>query len=90
MEDVARRFKVSRSLLELRFGELQGESVYEAMLRIRLEEVKRLLRNTDEPIAAITAACGWENPAPPKALFKRRFGMSMRDWRASATCRKPS
>ena len=38
---------------------------------------------TDEPIAAITAACGWENPAPPKALFKRRFGMSMRDWRAS-------
>ena len=90
VEDVARRFKVSRSLLELRFGELQGESVYEAMLRIRLEEVKRLLRNTDEPIAAITAACGWENPAPPKALFKRRFGMSMRDWRASATCRKPS
>ena len=90
VEDVARRFKVSRSLLELRFGELQGESVYEAMLRIRLEEVKRRLRNTDEPIAAITAACGWENPAPPKALFKRRFGMSMRDWRASATCRKSS
>ena len=106
VEDVARRFKVSRSLLELRFGELQGEvsrsllelrfgelqgeSVYEAMLRIRLEEVKRLLRHTDEPIAAITAACGWENPAPPKALFKRRFGMSMRDWRASATCRKTS
>ena len=84
VEDVARRFKVSRSLLELRFGELQGESVYEAMLRIRLEEVKRRLRHTDEPIAAITAACGWGNPAPPKALFKRRFGMSMRDWRKSA------
>ena len=83
VEDVARRFKVSRSLLELRFGELQGESVYEAMLRIRLEEVKRRLRHTDEPIAAITAACGWENPAPPKSLFKRRFGMSMRDWRKS-------
>lgn len=84
VEDVARRFKVSRSLLELRFGELQGESVYEAMLRIRLEEVKRRLRHTNEPIAAITAACGWENPTPPKALFKRRFGMSMRDWRKSS------
>ena len=84
VEDVARRFKVSRSLLELRFGELQGESVYEAMLRIRLEEVKRRLRNTDEPITAITAACGWKNPTPPKVLFKRRFGMSMRDWRKSA------
>lgn len=81
VEDVARRFKVSRSLLELRFGELQRESVYETMLRIRLEEVKRRLRSTDEPIAAITAACGWKNPAPPKALFKKRFGMSMREWR---------
>ena len=61
--------------------ELQDESVYEAMLRIRLEEVKRRLRQTDDSIAEITAACGWENPAPPKALFKKRFGMSMRDYR---------
>ena len=84
VEDVARRFKVSRSLLELRFRELQGESVYEAMLRVRLEEVKRRLRQTNAPIAEITADCGWENPIPPKALFKKRFGMSMRDYRASA------
>ena len=81
VEDVVEKFKVSRSLLELRFGELQGESVYEAMLRIRLEEVKRRLRQTDEPISEITEACGWNNPAPPKVLFKRRFGISMRDYR---------
>ena len=81
VEDVARRFKVSRSLLEMRFRELQNESVYEAMLRIRLEEVKRRLRQTKDPISEITAACGWENPTPPKALFKRRFGISMREYR---------
>lgn len=81
VEDVARRFKVSRSLLELRFRELQRESVYEAMLRIRLDEVRRRLRQTDDPIANITAACGWQNPAPPKMLFKKRFGVSMRDYR---------
>ena len=87
VEDVARRFKVSRSLLELRFRELQNESVYEAMLRIRFEEVKRLLRQTDDPISEITAACGWKSPLPPKALFKRRFGMSMRDYRAQSSQR---
>ena len=81
VEDVARRFKVSRSLLEMRFRELQNESVYEAMLRIRLEEVKRRLRQTKDPISEITAACGWGNPTPPKALFKRRFGISMREYR---------
>jgi len=82
VKDVARRFKVSRSLLELRFRQLQGESVYEAMLRIRLEEVKHRLRQTNDPIAEITAACGWGNPTPPKGLFKKKFGMSMRDYRA--------
>ena len=87
VEEVARRFKVSRSLLELRFRELQNESVYEAMLRIRLEEVKRLLRQTDDPISEITSACGWKSPIPPKALFKRRFGMSMRDYRAQNSLR---
>ena len=81
VNDVARRFKVSRSLLELRFRQLQGESVYEAMLRVRLEEVKRRLRQTNDPIAEITAACGWGNPTPPKGLFKKKFGMSMRDYR---------
>ena len=84
VEDVARRFNVSRSLLELRFRELQGESVYEAMLRIRLEEVKRRLRQTDEPISVITESCGWNNPTPPKELFKRRFGISMRDYRSQS------
>ena len=83
VEDVARRFKVSRSLLELRFGELQHESIYEAMLRMRLEEVKRRLRHTNDPIAEITQACGWNNPSPPKTLFKKRFGMSMREFRSS-------
>jgi transcriptional regulator GlxA family with amidase domain len=82
VEDVAAKFKVSRSLLEMRFRELQGESVYEAMLRIRLDEVKRRLRHTDETIAEITAACGWKNIAPPKTLFKKRFGMSMREYRS--------
>ena len=83
VDAVARRFKVSRSLLELRFGELQRESVYEAMLRIRLDEVKRRLRQTRDPISEITAACGWKNPAPPKTLFKKRFGVSMREYRKS-------
>lgn len=83
--DVARRFKVSRSLLELRFRELQGESVYEAILRVRLEEVKHRLRNTKAPIAEIIAACGWENTNSPKVMFRKRFGMSMSEYRAVRT-----
>ena len=85
VSDVAKRFKVSRSLLELRFRELQGESVYEAILRIRMEEVKHRLRHTNMPIAEIIAACGWQNAISPKALFRKRFGMSMSQYRAANT-----
>ena len=81
VRDVARKFKVSTSLLELRFRQFQGESLYEAMLRIRLDEVRRRLRETNDPIEEITFDCGWENPIPPKVLFKKRFGVSMREWR---------
>ena len=56
--------------------------ILEWQLRIRLDEVKRRLRQTNDPIAEITAACGWGNPTPPKGLFKKKFGMSMRDYRA--------
>lgn len=82
--DVARRFKVSPSLLELRFRQFQKESLYSAILRIRLDEVRRRLRETDAPIEQITFDCGWENPIPPKSLFKKRFGVSMRDYRRMA------
>ena len=86
VKDVVLKFKVSRSLLEMRFRELQNESLYEAMLRIRLEEAKRLLRQTKTPISEITSVCGWNNPTPPKVLFKKRFGVSMREYRNQHKC----
>ena len=55
-----------------------------AFISVRLEEVKRLLRETNEPIDAIAARCGYENPNYLKNLFKRRFAMTMREFRARA------
>ena len=51
---------------------------------MRLEEVKRLLRETKEPIDTIAARCGYENPNYLKNLFKRRFAMPMREFRNRA------
>ena len=81
VDDIAKKFKTSRSLLELRFRELQNESVYETILRIRFEEVKTRLKQTTSPIAEIITSCGWESLTSPKALFKKRFGISMREYR---------
>lgn len=82
--DVAKHLHISRRLADLRFRELQGTTIGETIISARLEEVKRLLRETKEPIDAIAARCGYENPNYLKNLFKRRFAMPMREFRARA------
>ena len=82
--DVAEHLHISRRLADLRFRELQGTTIGETIISVRLEEVKRLLRGTKEPIDAIAAHCGYENPNYLKNLFKRRFAMTMREFRNRA------
>ena len=79
--DVVTHLKVSRRLADLRFRELQHSSIGEEITRVRLAEVQRLLRATKEPIDAIAAKCGYANPNYLKNLFRKRFSMSMRDFR---------
>ncbi|MBQ9739726.1 MAG: substrate-binding domain-containing protein, partial [Kiritimatiellae bacterium] len=83
VQDVARHLKISYSLLNIRFQELQRESVYETILNVRLETVRAMLKSSQEPIDAIAEKCGWSTPASLKKIFKQRFGMSMRDYRSS-------
>ena len=81
LADIARHLKVSQSLLELRFREILGHGVKAEILRVRLERVCSLLCETDRAIDEIARECGWENPASLRALFHRRYGMSMREYR---------
>lgn len=62
----------------------QQLEVAREITRIRLAEVQRLLRSTREPIDAIAAQCGYENPNYLKNLFRKKFNMSMRDFRKIA------
>ena len=79
--DVVAHLRVSRRLADLRFRELQHTSIGEEITRIRLAEVQRLLRVTREPIDSIAAKCGYTNPNYLKNLFRKRFSMSMREFR---------
>ncbi len=81
--DVVASLHVSRSLADLRFREVTGTSILEAILARRLDEVKRLLRDTDMRISEIAARCGYRDANYLKNLFKKRFGMTMREWRSS-------
>lgn len=79
--DVATHLHVSRSLLDLRFRELQGETVHAAILSRRLGEVKRRLLSKRDSIEKISADCGWDNINSLKNLFRKATGKSMREFR---------
>jgi LacI family transcriptional regulator len=88
--DVVRHLKCSRRLADLRFRELHGRSILDTITERRLDEVKRRLAGTKEKIDSIALACGYANPNYLKNLFRKKFGMSMRDYRNSTKTMPPA
>ena len=80
--DVVAQVGVSRRLLEKRIREATGGSVLDMIQKVRLENVCRLLANTTLPISAVTTNSGYEPTSNLGHLFRRTYGMSMREFRA--------
>ena len=81
VDDVVSHIGVSRSLLDLRFRQVCGKSILEDILDVRLAEVRRQLAKTTHTILQIGRDSGFNDPDNLKRLFKKRYGISMREWR---------
>lgn len=84
VEDVVRDLGVSRRLADLRFRELAGKTMHEAIVEVRLAEVKRLLAQTDRPMADIARMTGFGSPNNLKKAFKGAVGQTMTEFRRQA------
>lgn len=78
---LAKRFRCSRWLLEKRFREAMGHSILDEIQHVRLQRVQTLLEHTQTAIDAIAGMCGFGSEIELRHLFRRRTGMSMREWR---------
>ncbi|MBQ0032174.1 MAG: substrate-binding domain-containing protein [bacterium] len=74
----------SRRLLEKNFRTVLGRSIKEEILDVRFAKVKDLLLHSHRPIESIGPACGFSAGNSLCNLFKRKFGMSMRDFRRAS------
>ena len=81
VKDVVANLKVSRRLADLRFHQLLGTTILHAIQQARLNKVRTMLLKGNLPIKKITAACGFANEFNVKRLFKKAYGISMRDYR---------
>lgn len=63
------------------FQEVYHCTPHDHLLALRMEEAKRLLRETDKSVKAITVAVGFNNPSYFYAVFKKQVGVSAQDYR---------
>lgn len=90
--DVVTRLGVSRSLADLRFRELAGQTIGEAIAAARIGAVKRKLLSSRATLAQIADGCGFPNAPSLVRFFKRETGLTPDGWRRgpkSARRRKP-
>ena len=83
VDDVARHLGVSRRLLDLRFREVTGRTVLDAIHAEQLENVRHLLRTTSLSITEISRLYNFRSENHLKRLFKQTFGQTMSDYRSS-------
>ena len=72
---------VPERTLKRRFKVATGLSLIDYIQNLRIEEAKRQLEMTDQPIEAICAGVGYENQGFFSRLFKRRTGLTPGQYR---------
>lgn len=83
--DVARQMPGSRRLVEADFRRATGRSILEEILNVRFERVELLLRSPSRALGPLAAQCGWKSENALRTAFRKRYGMSMREWRDRTT-----
>ena len=81
VSDVAAHLGISRRLLDLRFRQMQNESVLSAIVRTRIGKIKKRLFSTSDSIARIATDYGFSSSAAFVRFFKDRTGQSPNRWR---------
>ena len=74
--DVAEQFKMNPNYLNRIFKEHKGMTLYAAVKNTRLEYSKKLLTDTDMPIAEVSKTCGYSDTANFLRDFKKLTGVS--------------
>ena len=80
-KEVAALFPCSRRMAEIRFRAATGHSIGEEILDARMDTVKGYLLSSDTNLDALANLTGWKSPAVLRQYFKRKTGMSMREYR---------
>ena len=83
VQDVVAAADVSRRSLENLFRRELSASIAEKIRDARLELLSRKIKDVDANLSDVCHACGWSHAAHAMRLFKRRFGVTMSEYRSN-------
>ncbi len=81
--DVVKHVGVSRRTLEMRVKYATGSSILGLIRNVRLKNICRLLETTDLALSEVIMQSGYSLTGNAEALFKKTYGMTMRQYRKS-------
>ena len=81
--DVVRHMRVSRTLADLRVRQVLDTSIGDLLESTRLDAVRKALLETSDTIKEIAERCGYRDPFHLMRVFKRRYGLTMGDFRVA-------
>ncbi|MDQ6420271.1 response regulator [Paenibacillus sp. LHD-117] len=76
LNEIAQKNHVSPNYLSYLFKKKTGYNLWEYVIKLRMEESKRLILNTDLRRYEISELVGYESPEHFSKIFKKYFGMS--------------
>jgi LacI family transcriptional regulator len=74
--DVLEKVAASRTSLELRFKEFVGRTIFQEIMRVRMQQARTLLRETDWNIDTVAGRCGFSDATYFATAFRREHGRS--------------
>jgi two-component system response regulator YesN len=81
LEDVSQHIYISPYYLSHLFKEELGITFVEYLTKVRIEEAKKLLKNSSMSIVAIASEVGYEDASYFSKVFKKMTGLSPNQYR---------
>jgi LacI family transcriptional regulator len=81
VEDVVAQTGYCRRILEDRFRQVLGRTIFQEIRRHQIEQSQKLLRETNETMDSIADSCGWGNASHFGVEFKKITGLSPGEYR---------
>ncbi|MCZ7648189.1 MAG: AraC family transcriptional regulator [Planctomycetota bacterium] len=89
LERIAGEVYLSPNYFSSLFTQGSGQTVFEYLQQVRLDEAQRLLRETEYSIHEVARRVGVHTPSYFSRLFKRHTGLSAREFRQKAQSARP-